>query len=209
MIYRIRKFDDPNAAKTGTTETTMTPQEFHYPDNPNITLWDCPGVGTAAFPDIESYCDQIHIEKYDAFIIMTATRFSEQAGVLARKLQSFKVPFFFVRTKIDQDYHSENVTKRSTFNEVTMLDEIKEGCSRNLKLKEVEIDDNDIFLISNLYARRWDFARLTEAINNRMHSRKRECFLLSMLSLSENILKKKVEFLKGKVDVPVFHVRNS
>ena len=200
-IRGIKKFDDkdPDVAKTGTTETTMTPNRYHYKNNPNITLWDCPGVGTVAFPDIETYCNKISIEKYDAFVIMTATRFSKEAGILASKVQSMQKPFFFVRTKIDQDYVSENWTKGLAFNEVRMLDEIKEECSTNLNIKEVEIDDKDIFLISSLLVCRWDFARLTEAITNRLHSRKRECFLLSMLSLSENILESKIRLLKGRV----------
>ena len=175
----------------------MSPEPFDYPNNPNIKLWDCPGIGTAYFPDIKTYCSKIDIGKYDAFILMTATRFSKQAGDLAQKLQSMKKPFFFARTKIDQSYISEKITKTSTFNEVTMLEDIKEDCSRNLKFREVELDDNDVFLISSLHVYRWDFARLNLAINSRLHSRKRECFLLSMLSLSEDILAKKVEFLKG------------
>ena len=175
----------------------MTPTEYAYPENPNITLWDCPGIGTATFPDVKSYCKKIKIEKHDAFIIMTSDRFSDMVGDLAKVLESIKKPFLFARTKIDQAYHSGKVTMRAAFNEVKMLDDIKEYCSKNLEFKQVPFDDKDIFLISSLYPYKWDFARLTEAINNRLHYLKRKCFLFSMLTLSESILESKVDLLKG------------
>ncbi|XP_028404177.1 interferon-inducible GTPase 1-like [Dendronephthya gigantea] len=46
FINAIRgvKDDDPNAAKTGVTETTKITTPYPYPDNPNITVWDCPDL---------------------------------------------------------------------------------------------------------------------------------------------------------------------
>lgn len=197
FFCRITDYNHPLAAKTGVTETTMTPTKYDYLDNANITLWDCPGIGTANFRDVKSYCQKIKIEKYDAFIIMTSDRFSDKAGDLAKVLKSINKPFLFARTRIDQAYISQSVTMRGAFNEVEMLNDIKVYCSTNLKFKEVPLDDKDIFLISSLFPYKWDFARLTEAIKNRLHYLKRECFLFSMLTLSESILKAKVDLLKG------------
>ena len=189
---------DYNPAKTGVTETTMYTKDYHYSDNPNITLVDCPGVGTENFPDVDTYGEKIKIDTFDAFIIITATRFTINAGRLAKKIRSMNKPFFFVRSKIDQDRQNEKRT-RSEFNEVEMLEKIKAECSNNLYSKGAALEDNDIFLISNFFRYQWDFPRLTTAINRGLPFRKSECFLLSMIVLSEDILKRKVKVLRGRL----------
>ncbi|XP_028404199.1 interferon-inducible GTPase 1-like [Dendronephthya gigantea] len=173
--------------------------DYHYPDNPNITLVDCPGLGTENFPNVKTYGKKIKIDTYDAFIIITAVRFTIHAGRLARKVKSMNKPFFLVRTKIDQDHQNERRTKQAEFNEVEMLEKIKADCLSKLSEKEAKVEDNDVFLISNFYRYHWDFARLTKAINRGLPFRKSECFLLSMNVLSKDILERKVTALKGKI----------
>lgn len=79
-----------------------------------------------------------------------------------------------------------------------MLKEIRSYCSEDLGglLRKEE----DIFLISNHYPAKWDFARLSQAILDALPTYQRESLTLSLsilTSLSTDILKRKVEILKG------------
>ncbi|XP_028404192.1 interferon-inducible GTPase 5-like [Dendronephthya gigantea] len=200
----IRGFEDVGdhdnlkiIAKTGIKETTLVQTEYKYPDNPNITLVDCPGIGTRNFRDLEAYSENIDIETYDVFIIMTASRFTADTGDLAKKVRLLNKPFLFVRTKIDDDQRNEQRKKK--YNQVEFLEEIKEDCFLQLKSEDAELGKNDIFLISNHYPHLWDFARLIKAINNRLTIQKRECFLFSTIVLSKDILRQKVKALRGGI----------
>lgn len=195
------KRGDKRFAETGVTEVTKVPTPYKYskdPKKPNITLWDCPGIGSATFPNVDHYCRSIKYEKYDVFIILTASMFSENIGNLAQKLRSIKKPFLLARTKIDEARTSEKRDKGKEFNEAELLERCKEYCLTELKKKNVSFDNGDVFLISSHFSYCWDFPRLTEAIDNRLSSLKRDAFLFSMLALSEDIVKAKVERLTGK-----------
>ena len=123
--------------------------------------------------------------------------FSDNIGNLASKLESVKKPFLLVRTKIDLACDDEKRRKSANFNEAELLEECKNFCLRELKEKNVSLDNDDIFLISSYHPYKWDLARLTEAISNRLPPLKRESFLLSMLTLSEDIVEAKVKLFKG------------
>ena len=117
---------------------------------------------------------------------------------LAEKIRSIKKQFFFIRTKIDNDVRSE-MRKRS-FNERAMLEKIRRDCAENLS--DLLRNEQDIFLISNHYPSKWDFHRLTQAILCAQQTLQRESLTLSLgafRSLSTEMLKKKVEILKGRM----------
>ena len=198
FFCRVEDSDPNDAAETGINETTKTPEAYFFKNNKSIALWDCPGIGSASFPGVDKYCKSIKYEMYDAFIIMTAYMFSDNIGNLASKLKSIKKPFFLVRTKIDLACADEKRKNKLNFNEAKLLETCKESCLKELKRKNVSFDNDDIFLISSHHRYQWDLPRLTEAIKNRLPPLKRESFLFSMLTLSENIVNDKVESLKGK-----------
>lgn len=99
--------DDDKAAKVGVTETTLEPTCFEHPTNPKIKFWDLPGIGTPHYPDLETYCKKVPLEKYHAFLIFTKDRFTENDKQLARKIGSMNKSFFFIRTKIDENARAE------------------------------------------------------------------------------------------------------
>ena len=186
------------AAAVGVTETTKEPTAYDHPTNPKIKFWDLPGIGTPNYPDLETYCKEVELEKYHAFLIFTASRFTENDLNLAEKIRSIKKQFFFIRTKIDNDVRSE-MRKRS-FNERAMLEKIRRDCAENLS--DLLSNEQDIFLISNHYPSKWDFHRLTQAILCAQQTLQRESLTLSLgafRSLSTEMLKKKVEILKGRM----------
>ena len=53
---------DPGAAEVKNRECTREPTSYVYPQNPLITLWDLPGVGTNNFPQ-ETYMDKMNFSR--------------------------------------------------------------------------------------------------------------------------------------------------
>ena len=186
------------AAAVGVTETTKEPTVYDHPTNPKIKFWDLPGIGTPKYPDLETYCKEVELEKYHAFLIFTASRFTENDLNLAKKIRSIKKQFFFIRTKIDNDVRSEK--RKRSFNERAMLEKIRRDCAENLN--DLLSNEQDIFLISNHHPPNWDFDRLTQAILEALPLLQRESLTLSLgvlTSLSTEMLKRKVEVLKGRI----------
>ena len=186
------------AAAVGVTETTKEPTVYDHPTNPKIKFWDLPGIGTPNYPDLETYCKEVELEKYHAFLIFTASRFTENDLNLAKKIRSVEKKFFLIRTKIDNDARSEK--RKRSFNERAMLEKIRRDCAENLS--DLLSNEQDIFLISNHDPSKWDFDRLTQAILCAQQTLQRESLTLSLgafRSLSTEMLKKKVEILKGRM----------
>ena len=186
------------AAAVGVTETTKEPKAYDHPSNPKIKFWDLPGIGTPNYPDLETYCKEVELEKYHAFLIFTASRFTENDLNLAKKIRSVEKKFFLIRTKIDNDARSEK--RKRSFNERAMLEKIRRDCAENLS--DLLSNEQDIFLISNHDPSKWDFDRLTQAILCAQQTLEQESLTLSLgafRSSSTEMLKKKVEILKGRM----------
>ncbi|KAH3898123.1 hypothetical protein DPMN_022341 [Dreissena polymorpha] len=78
LINSLRglKADDKGAALTGCTETTTEVTCYPHPENPNLKLWDLPGVGTLNFPR-DTYFETVDFKKYDFLLLVSSSRFSE------------------------------------------------------------------------------------------------------------------------------------
>ncbi|XP_046843968.1 interferon-inducible GTPase 5-like [Xenia sp. Carnegie-2017] len=192
--------DDEGAAETGVTETTMMATSYPHPTNPKIFFWDLPGIGTPNYPDLPTYCEKVNLEKYDTFLIFTMKRFTQNDLILAKKVKDLNKSFFFIRTHIDVDYNSEK--RRKAFDEAKMLEKIRTNCWENFQNFDHGLNENEVFLISNHYPTRWDFAHLTQSILDVLPFRQRECLTLSLgvlTSLSTDILKRKADVLRGRI----------
>ncbi|KAJ7360133.1 Interferon-inducible GTPase 5-like [Desmophyllum pertusum] len=199
---RELKDDDEGAAEVGVTETTLEPTCYDHPTNPKIKFWDLPGIGTPNYPDLETYCNKVRLETYNAFLVFTNNRFTENDQKLAKKIRSIDKRFFFIRAKIDQSVESEKC-KRS-FNEDDMLEKIRRYCLENLVDEDGNqlANEQNIFLISNRYPAKWEFDRLTQAILDALPIYQRESLTLSLgilTSLSPQFLQRKVQVLKGRM----------
>jgi hypothetical protein len=136
------------------------------------------------------------LEKCDTFLILADVRFTENDLLLAEKVKSMKKSFVFVRTKIDQDVRNER--RKETFNEEAMLNDIRKYCLKNLK--NFGANDKVVFLISNHYPAKWDFARLTQAILDVLPAHQKDSLTLTVdvtTSHSKDILERKVVILRG------------
>lgn len=157
-------------------------------------------AGTPNYTTVEIYSEKVELKKYNTFLIFTARRFTENDRLLVEKVKSLKKSFFLIRTQIDVDKKGEKRKKK--FNEEEMLKTIRKECLENLK--GFDDADNVVFLISNHYPKKWEFARLTKAIIADLPFRQRECLTLSLqwlTSLSKETLKQKVEILRGSYTV--------
>ena len=135
-------------------------------------------MGTPNFP-VDTYCDQVQIDKYHAFLIFTDTRFRENDLKLAEKISSIDKKFFFIRTKIDENVRAEKHKKRQgSFNEEAILELIRAGCSENLG--HLQSNTEDIFLISNYHPAKWEFDRLIKAILDVLPRYQRETLTSSL-----------------------------
>ena len=164
------------------------------------------------------------LERYHAFLIFTASRFTKNDLDLARKIsKSFDKKFFFIRTKIDIDVKNEK--RKSPFNEDEVLKKIRRECSNNLRKaltseqdqqdQQDEQDEQDqqdqqdqqdklhVFLISNHKPDKWDFARLTQAILDTLMTYQRDTLVLSLGKVltrsSPDLFQRKVKVLRGRI----------
>ena len=144
---------------------------------------------------METYVQRVKLEKYHVFLIFTATRFTTNDLLLAEKIRSMKMSFFFIRTKIDVDVKAES--RKRSFDEEAMLMKVQRDCSKNLG--GLLSNKGDIFLISNHEPDKWDFVRLREAILDTLNRFQREALTLSLgkaiTTSSEKIFQRKVDVL--------------
>ncbi|KAJ7314158.1 hypothetical protein OS493_039396 [Desmophyllum pertusum] len=200
-INAIRGIDDEDkeAAKTGPRETTVKPTSYDHPTNPKIKFWDLPGIGTTNYPDLETYCEKVKLETYNAFLIFTNNRFTEIDNKLVKKIRSIDKRFFFICAKIDQEVRAEK--RKRSFNEDAMLEEIRRDCLKNLvdEGSNQLSNEQNIFLISNHYPDKWEFDRLTQAILDALPTYQRESLILSLGILSPDLLQRKVQVLKRRM----------
>lgn len=97
------------------------------PNDPNIKIWDLPGVGTTTFT-ADKYLEHVGFEKFDFFIIVSSDRFRENDAKLAQEIQKMKKKFYFVRSKIDHNIKDEKRSQRE-FDEENTLKRIRDNCT--------------------------------------------------------------------------------
>ena len=118
----------------------------------------------------------MQLEKYDTYLIFTATRFTKNDLELAKKVRSIDKKCFFIRTKIDESVRAER--RKRSFDEQAMLTKIRRNCLESLG--DLLTDEQDIFLISNHEPEKWEFAQLTQAILGALTRYQRESMTLSL-----------------------------
>ena len=203
MCYFLRLHEeDDGAAPVDVTECTTVPTSYDHPTYPNVKFWDLPGIGTPLYPDLETYRRKAQMNKYHTFLILTSFRFLENDIILASEIKKQGKSFLFIRTKIDIDVRAGK--RKKSFSEAAMLQQIRRDCTEKLvdEAGKSIISEEDIFLISNHRSDKWDFSRLTEAILDALPKYKRAALTLclnALTCLSQNILKRKVKVLKGRM----------
>ncbi|XP_070699112.1 interferon-inducible GTPase 5-like [Pempheris klunzingeri] len=193
FVNAFRGVDDSDegAAPTGCVETTMEVTPYPHPNYPNVTLWDLPGMGTDKFP-ADKYLEHVGFEKFDFFIIISASRFKENDTKLAQEIQKMGKKFYFVRSKIDNDLRAER--RKKGFNEEKTLTEIRENCFEGL-----HGDSPQVFLMSSFDLKLYDFSLLHETLEKQLPSHKRNALLFAMPNTSLEIINKKKEVFQAQI----------
>ncbi|KAM8755521.1 interferon-inducible GTPase 5-like [Acanthopagrus schlegelii] len=183
------------AAPTGCVETTSVVTPYPHPNYPNVTLWDLPGVGTTKFP-ADQYLNHVGFETFDFFIIISATRFTENDVKLAQEIKRMGKKFYFVRSKIDSDLYNQKRSQRE-FNETETKEQIRDNCTQGLQ--EQGIQSPQVFLVSSFELHLHDFSLLHETLERELPEHKRNALLFAMPNISQQIINKKKEAFHDKI----------
>mmetsp|Transcript_48169 Transcript_48169/g.105042 ORF Transcript_48169/g.105042 Transcript_48169/m.105042 type:complete len:469 (+) Transcript_48169:51-1457(+) len=154
LINRLRRLR-PQAegwAAVGVNETTREPTMYPYPNQPNVRLWDLPGAGTAAVP-AETYLQDMGLRYFDRVVVVSAGRFTEMEAVLRGELERHSVPYYMVRTKVDQDIANnkeDNFVERQE-----TLKQIRDDLENTHK-----VETKSLYLVSSRDPEDYDLPRL-------------------------------------------------
>ncbi|XP_067852710.1 interferon-inducible GTPase 5-like [Heptranchias perlo] len=190
----LRK-NDKGAAKTGVKETTMEPTPYPHPNLPNVCFWDLPGIGSMKFP-ANKYMEKMKLKKYNFFIIVSDTRFTENDAKLAKEIKQLGKNFYFVRSKIDNDLNSLKM-EGVKFNTDEELEKIRKYSVSNLK--QAGISSPSVFLILNFKVNEFDFPALKETLANNLDDIKKQVFLLSLQNTTLEIIEEKRKELVKRI----------
>lgn len=185
---------DNKFAPVGLGDTTLEPTAYENPYNKNMVFWDLPGVGTLKYSKDESYFRTINIERYDFFILMSDQCFSENDAWLAREIRKRGKPFFFVRSKLDEDLKSAEHDGQCIYE---VLPRIHQSCTDNLR--KANFRDPTIFIISNYDHEIGQFDDLMVAIFHSLPDFKKEAMILSIGPLTHQIIREKKKALHNRV----------
>ncbi|XP_077196872.1 interferon-inducible GTPase 5-like [Paroedura picta] len=188
LVNAFRNISDyeEGAAKTGVNQTTMDPERYPYPQFPELTLWDLPGIGTREFKPKE-YLEKVNFNRYDFFIIVASERFTINDSMLASEIQKTNKRFYFVRTKVDQAIDAER--RKPKFSEKQTLEVIRKYCLGNLK-KEGAVNPR-VFLVSSWHLNMYDFPDLQKTLADELNDLKRPLLIMAMPAFSREHLRKK------------------
>ncbi|KAJ3595242.1 hypothetical protein NHX12_004546 [Muraenolepis orangiensis] len=186
---------DDRAAPTDVVESTMVLKAYPHPKNPNVTVWDLPGIGTTKFP-ADQYLKHIGFEKFDFFIIVSSDRFRENDAMLAQEIKKMDKTFYFVRAKIDSNLLSAEKSQKK-YNEEKTLQKIKDNCIQGLE--EQGVMAPHVFLVSNFDLQLYDFPTLQETMERDLPSHKRDTLILALPNICSSNIKKKKEVLRSRI----------
>ncbi|GCB82633.1 hypothetical protein scyTo_0021664, partial [Scyliorhinus torazame] len=188
--------DDTAAAPTGVTKITREPKMYKYRDNDAVKIWDLPGIGNPNY-QASQYLEQVQFDEYDFFIILSATRFTENDLFLAKEIQARKQKFYFVRSKVDHDLDASKRREKSQYDESRTLQELRNVCVEGLG--KAGIESPQVFLISSWDLDRFDFGKLQEVLEGDLPALKRRSFLLSLHKIASSVIEKKKEDMLGAI----------
>lgn len=211
FINAIRnlKVGDEGAADVGVSETTITVQYYAYPKQERILLWDLPGVGTLDFKQNEyeekinsligtGFNDVTEIGSFDAYLILTANRFTENDSWFVEKIkQNYKKRYYFVRTHVKRSIKDDKNSRRVPRSDKEILDFISSDCKA--KLKQTGFPCEKVYLIDNHSPDKFDFKTLTEDIVAHAPEVKYDALVFAIGKLTKHIIEMKQEQLEDRL----------
>ncbi|XP_052777489.1 T-cell-specific guanine nucleotide triphosphate-binding protein 2-like isoform X2 [Mya arenaria] len=195
--------DDPGAAEVSAVETTMKPTAYDHPDNPNLQVWDLPGIGTLNFTR-ENYLQEVDLNRFDFVLLLSSSRFKENDIWLAKEIFKLKPNFnlFFVRTKIDDDLRSSQKGRRKlqTAEDMHALQQEVRDNAR-LNLLKGEISNADIYLVDNHDTAAFDFGTIFSKLIQKVSRIKREAMIMSLTGVTNEVVQRELAILKSRISL--------
>ncbi|NIG61810.1 interferon-inducible GTPase [Pontoporia blainvillei] len=174
----------------------MKKTPYQHPTYPSVTFWDLPGTGTPnSLPD--PYLETVGDDDYDFFIIISSSRFGSNDALLAQKIKEKGKNFYFVRTMVDVELHSEEKSKPISFKKERVLQQIRDDYLAILS--NIGVSNPCVFLVSNFHPDKFDFPRLQETLLQDLPAHKRYTFVLQLSNLSDAFIEVKRVILKEKI----------
>ena len=187
--------DDEGCAQAGVTQCTYKVKSYDHPENPMLKFWDFPGVGTDAFCK-EPYLTKFaaDIQRCDFFLLVTASRFTENDIWLSKELGNLEKKYLFVRTKVEEDISGNKKAHPQTHSEEAVLEMVRREAEEKLKDKHVPV-----FLIDNYRLEEFQFDELEQRIISEFPAAKRSALILSLQATSEQMIQLKVGELRKRI----------
>merc|ERR1711962_478361 len=190
LINRLRGFtpkdkENPLYAGVGVTQTTTEIRSYEFPSNPLLQICDLPGAGTQKFP-IEEYPREMKFGDYDAFVLVTKDRFTENDKRLATMIQTnYNKPYFFCRSKMDATMQEAADDQGADFDADITEKGVRDNC-------RAELDDRakEVYLLAKVHDKKLKVDTTEEDPDNEGEFIKREVKVLfpDNKKLKENII---------------------
>ena len=144
--------NDENSAKPGERLEEGESQPFSPHGQSNINFWILPKIDST-YPAHDE-----KLQKYDIFLIFTASSFTAAHEKFAERVKRIKKPFILIKTKIERDLPNAEEEDESTKKRLNNLRESLPATMRKLYGGELKI-----FLVSDVTSK-LDFGKLTKSI---------------------------------------------
>ena len=198
FINAIRRLtaDDEGATEVGVNQTTVDILSYSHPRNPLLKFWDLPGVGTDRFPR-QTYLRNIGVDRFDFFLLITSTRFTENDTWLGKELRSRNNKYFFIRTKVGHDVSDNKKAHPRTHSEEAVVKGIRESTKKHLT--ESGCENVSMFLIDSHKVKKFDFELLEHHLVEEFTNIKHAVLALSLRPSSEKMIHLKVAELSSRM----------
>ena len=198
FINAIRRMtaEHEESATVSVTETTSDIRDYPHPANQMLKFWDLPGVGTPRFPRDE-YVEAIDIERYDFFLLLSATRFTENDVWLGNEITKIFRKYYYVRTKVAADIYNNKQAYPTTHDDEAVIQKIRENIAEQLRVNGSE--NTPVFLVDNYKTQKFDFSKLEQNLINDFPEKKRTALILSMSAYNRGMVQRKVGELRGGI----------
>lgn len=153
---------DESWAPVGVTETTSEPVWYEFPGDSSVRLWDMEGAGSTCSWD--NYTGNAGLRYFDVVLLLCSSRLTESDVEIVKELENQKVPYLFVRTKLDEDIRNNRCDLDMS------PEETEESIRRELRLSGIARP----YLINARVPGKYDFPRLIKDIVKRLEILERQ-----------------------------------
>ena len=137
------------------------------------------------------------VERYDFFLLMSSSRFTENDTWLGNEISKIHRKFFFVRTKVGADISSNRKAHPKTHNEQAVISKIRENTEEHLM--EHDCEKTPVFLVDSYKPHRFDFEQLEQKLIGEFPELKRSAMILSMSAYNRELIEMKVKELRFRI----------